>query len=122
MATLPRLRRRNKHQAHVDRPDAITGNFELHYEDVIHRNRAFIITFIATGLLAIAAFVPAAVYKSTADSQRVIIEVESGKITNPTQITIIKGDPEAGGGGYIEFGLPKCLPGQSPVITSCVTK
>ena len=106
MATIPSLlkRRNNKHQAHVDRPAIITGNFELHYEDVVRRNRFIIISFVATGLLAVAAFVPAAVYQSTADNQRVTIEAEDGKITNPAQIIIIKGDNDAGEDGYIEFG------------------
>jgi predicted xylose isomerase-like sugar epimerase len=97
------IRRSNKHQARVDRPGAITGNFELHYEDVIHRNKAFIITFIATGLIAVAAFIPSAVYQSTADSQRVTVEVEAGKITNPAQVTIVKDDGSTGSDSYIEF-------------------
>lgn len=104
MVRIPKIRRHKKFQAHVDRPNAITGNFELHYEDVIHRNRFVIIAFVLTGMLAVGAFIPAAVYQSTADSKRIIIEVEDGEITNPAQITIIKGDTAAGGDGYIEFG------------------
>jgi hypothetical protein len=103
-ALIPKIKRRSKHQARVDRPTAITGNFELHYEDVVHQNRFVLIAFLVTGLLAVAAFIPAAVYQSTADSQRVVVEVEDGKITNPTQVTIVKGDTAAGGTGYIEFG------------------
>ncbi|MDB5182584.1 MAG: hypothetical protein JWO47_368 [Candidatus Saccharibacteria bacterium] len=105
MATLRRLRKRtDKYQAHVDRPAVITGNFEMHYEDVVQRNRFIIIAFVLTGLLAVAAFIPAAVYQSTADSQRIIVEAENGKITNPAHVTIVKGDTAAGGDGYIEFG------------------
>ena len=104
MVRLPKIKRYKKHQAHVDRPTAITGNFELHYEDVVHRNRFAIVALILTGMLALAAFIPAAVYRATADSKRVIIEVEGGKITNPTQVTVIKGDNAAGADGYIEFG------------------
>jgi hypothetical protein len=107
MVRIPKIKRGTKHQDRVDRPDVITGNFELHYEEVVHRNRFVIVAFIATGLLAVAAFIPSAVYESTADSQRVSVEVESGKITNPTQVTIIKGDSAAGGDGYIEFGTAK---------------
>lgn len=102
MVRIPRIKR-NKRQARVDRPALITGNFDLHYEDVIQHNRFVIIAVIVTGLLAVAAFIPAAVYETTADSQRVIIEAENGKITNPAQITVIKGDTAAGGDGYIEF-------------------
>jgi hypothetical protein len=105
MARLKRLRKRSdKYQAHVDRPNVITGNFEMHYEEVVHQNRFVIIAFVLTGLLAVAAFIPSAVYQSTADSQRIVVEVENGKVTNPTQVTIIKNDTAAGGNGYIEFG------------------
>lgn len=96
-------RRNKKQQAHVDRPTAITGNFELRYEEVVHQNRFVIIAFVLSGLLAVAAFIPAAVYQSTADSQRIIVEVENGIITNPQQVTIVQGDSTAGGNGYIEF-------------------
>lgn len=104
MVRIPKLKRGQKHQAHVDRPTVVTGNFALHFEEVIHQNRMVIITFLATGLLAVAAFIPTAVYQSIADSQRVTVEVENGKITNPLLITIVKGDLAAGGESYIEFG------------------
>ncbi len=104
MATLSRLRQRNKHQRRVDRPNVITGNFDLHYEEVVRRNRFMIVAFLATGLLAVAAFIPVAVYESTADSKRVTVDVENGKISNPSQITVVKGDSETGNDGYIEFG------------------
>lgn len=104
MPRLPKIKRRNKHQSRVDRPTVITGKFDLHYEDVVHQNRFVLVAFLATGLLAVAAFIPAAVYRSTADSQRVIIEVEEGTITNPSQVTIVKGDTSSGGNSYVEFG------------------
>lgn len=120
MPTLPRIKRRNKHQDRVDRPVIITGNFELHYEDVIRRNRFVIIAFALTGLLAVAALVPVAVYRSTADSQRITVEVENGKITNPAQVTVIKGDTTAGGDGYIEFGQKTCAPNEKPTLNDCL--
>jgi hypothetical protein len=104
MSAVSRFKRRNKHQAHVDRPTVITGNFEMHYEEVVHQNRFVIIVFALTGLLAVAAFIPAAVYRSTADSQRVIVEVATGTITNPQKVTVVRGDTTAGGDGYVEFG------------------
>lgn len=104
MAIVSRLRGRNKHQKRVDRPNVITGSFDMHYEDVVRRNRFVVVAFLATGLLAVAAFIPAAVYESTADSKRVTVDAENGKITNPAQITVVKGDSETGNDGYIEFG------------------
>ena len=102
MVRLPKIKR-TKHQARVDRPNVITGNFELQYEDVVHRNRFIIIAFALSGLLAVATFIPAAVYRSTADSQRIIVEAENGTVSNPRLVTIVKGDTTAGGDGYIEF-------------------
>ncbi len=104
MVRIPKITRNKKFQAHVDRPAVITGNFELLYEDVVHRNRFVIVGFVLTGLLAVAAFIPTAVYQSTADSQRTIVEVENGVITNPAHVTVVKGDSAAGSDGYIEFG------------------
>ena len=53
MPSIPFIKRKNKHQAHVDRPLTVTGNFELHYEEVVRRNRLAIIAFVATGLAAL---------------------------------------------------------------------
>jgi hypothetical protein len=104
MVKMPKIARNSKHQAHVDRPVVITGKFDLHYEDVVQHNRFAIIAFVLVGLLSIAAFVPAAVYRSNADSRRIILDVESGKVTNPDGITIIRGDITAGNEGYVQFG------------------
>jgi len=104
MALLSKIKRTNKHQARVDKPVIVTGNFELHYEDVIKRNRLAIVAFMVTGMLAVAAFILAAVYQSTANNERITVDVEDGKIANPAQVTVVKGDTEAGGNGYIEFG------------------
>ena len=101
---MPKIVRNSKHQAHVDRPIVITGKFDLHYEDVVQHNRFAIIAFVLVGLLSVAAFVPAAVYRSNADSRRIIIDVEGGKVTNPSSITIVKGDITAGNEGYVQFG------------------
>lgn len=103
MPALPKLPRKNKHQSHVDRPAVITGNFSLHYEDVINNNRFLVTFFVLTGLLAAAVFVPTAVYQSTADSQRIIIDAESGTVINSSNLIIVKGDATAGGEGYVEF-------------------
>lgn len=107
---MPKLlirRRRNKYQAHTDRPTTVTGNFELQFEEVIRNNRLVIIAFVATGLIALAAFIPAAVYQSLAGSERVSVEVESGIISNPSQVIKVQNDNSAAGGGYIEFGPAK---------------
>jgi hypothetical protein len=116
------LRRRNKHQEHIDRPTSVTGNFELQYEEVVRRNRFIIIALSATGLIALAAFIPSAVYYSTARSDEVILEAENGKFTNPNHIIQVEGDLGAGRSGYIEFRLPYCQATQQPEKDSCLKR
>ena len=122
MVRIPKIKRSHKHQDRVDRPVVITGNFELHYEEVIRRNRFVVIALVLSGLLAVAAFIPAAINQSTADSQRVTVEVENGKITNPAQVTIIKNDTAAGGNGYIEFGPQPCAKSQAYAVDTCTVQ
>lgn len=92
--------RRDKHK-----PAVITGEFELHYEDVINKNRYALVALFASGLVLIAAFVPSAVYESTANTERVSVEAESGYITNPELVTKVEGDPSASDSSFIEFSL-----------------
>jgi hypothetical protein len=116
------LKRKQKLSEHVDKPAIVTGNFELHYEEVVKRNRYAIIALIAGGLLALGAFIPSAVYHSVANEERVIVEVESGKINNPALITEVHGDVSAGESGYIEFGERFCREGESPQKDNCVAR
>ena len=88
-------------------PTIVTGNFELHYEDVIHRHSKLVIALFATGLLSLGVFLPKAADQSSAGMDHVTVEVESGKVSNPTFVSRIGGDISAGGNSYIEFsGIP----------------
>jgi len=99
MARIPKFRRRgDKHQSQVDRPITVTENFELEYEEIVKHNKFAIIAFLATGLVALAAFVPAAVYQSVAGTETVTIETEEAKLTNGAQVGL---DSAAAGGKYI---------------------
>ncbi len=102
MAVLDKLRKRNKHQTRVDRPEIITNKFELNFEDVVQHNRLAIVVFISAGLLAVAMLVPSAVYQSTADNKRVIVQAEDGRVSNPSKVTLVKSDSSSED-GYIEF-------------------
>ncbi len=93
--------RREKHKP----VKAVTGDFELHYEDVINRNRFWIVALFASGLVLLAAFVPSAVYHSVAEQDQVSIEAETGLIINPELVTRAEGDVTASGNSYIEFRL-----------------
>ena len=101
MAVLDKLRKRNKHQTRVDRPEIITNKFELNFEDVVQHNRLAIVVFISAGL-AVAMLVPSAVYQSTADNKRVIVQAEDGRVSNPSKVTLVKSDSSSED-GYIEF-------------------
>ena len=99
MPSIPKIRRRgSKRQINVDRPLSVTANFELHYEEVVKHNKFAIIAFLATGLLAIGAFIPTAVYQSVAGTETVTIETEDAKLSNGAQV---ESDPAAAGGLYI---------------------
>jgi hypothetical protein len=94
------LRRRKNKIPHADRPAAVTGNFELHYEEVVRNNRFAIIAFIATGLVAMAAFIPTAVYHSVAGSSTVTIEAENAQVIDGARIST---DAGASDGRFILF-------------------
>lgn len=85
------------------RPEAVTGSFELHYEDVVSRNRYALVALFASGLVLLAVFVPTAVYHSVADTGRVSVEAEGGVIIRPEYVTKVEGDVTASGNSYIEF-------------------
>ncbi len=116
------LKRRQKMTEHTDRPTVVTGNFELHYEEVVRRNRFAIIALIAGGLLALGAFIPTAVYRSVADQNKVTVEVESGEVNNPILITEVHGDASASESGYIEFSQRYCRAQEVPQKDNCVAK
>lgn len=101
---MPSLRR-SKSRPQKHKPEVVTGGFELHYEDVVHRNRFVLITLFASGLILLAAFIPSAVYQSVAEQDIVSIEAENGLIINPEYVRLVEGDMNASDDGYIEFSL-----------------
>lgn len=115
MPSLPKLRPKSRHQAHVDRPVVVTNNFQLHYEDVVHRHSKLVVVVFAVGLLTLTMFIPKIVHESVADVRYGAVEVESGKVSNPSFVSRIKGDITAGDNSYIEFSGTPCL--QLPINT-----
>ncbi len=100
MPTMSLIKRKNKRQAHVDRPNVVTGNFELHYEEIVRRNRFVVIAFAATALIAVAAFIPTAVYQSVAGSDTVIVEPEEANLSGGAAVGT---DADAASGRFIQF-------------------
>jgi hypothetical protein len=104
---MPSLRRSVRRRTPKNQPEIVTGNFELHYEDVIHRHSKMVVALFATGLIALAVFIPKAVDQSSAGVERVTVEIESGQVSNPTFVSRVGGDISAGNDTYIEFsGIP----------------
>ncbi|MBA2279456.1 hypothetical protein H0V99_03405 [Candidatus Saccharibacteria bacterium] len=97
------LRRGRRVRTEKHKPEIVTGNFELHYEDVIQRNRFVLIALFASGLVLLTAFIPSAVYRSIADTDQVSIEVEKGVIVHPELVNTVSDDVSASGNSYIEF-------------------
>jgi hypothetical protein len=100
---MPSLRRNRRVRALKHKPEVVTGNFELHYEDIVKDNRFAIITIFATGLVLLAVFIPGAVYQSTARPDQISVEAEAGLLVNPEFVNIVDNDITASDDSYIEF-------------------
>jgi hypothetical protein len=100
---MPTLRRGNKIRREKHKPEAVTGSFELHYEDVVSRNRFALVLVFATSLLVLVAFIPSVVNRSVAGPDKASIEAEAGTIVNPELVTQVENDITASGDSYIEF-------------------
>lgn len=86
------------------RPEIVTGDFELHFEEVVNRNRYSLVALLTGGLLVLTLLVPGVVYYSQADVGNVLIEAEDGNQINKGNIRQIK--DEETGLIYIEFTSP----------------
>lgn len=101
MAILGRSGAKSRREKH--KPEVVTGDFELHFEDVVNRNRFVLAAVLAGGLVLLAVVVPGAVYQSMADTDIVSVELEQGIITNPQSVIKADGDVTASESGFIEF-------------------
>jgi hypothetical protein len=99
------LKRGRKIRHHKHKPEVVTGDFELHYEDVVNRNRYAMVALLASGLVLLAVFVPSVVYRSVADTDNISVEAEQGRVINPELVTKVEGDVTASDNSYIEFRL-----------------
>lgn len=97
------LRRSAGNNKKTRKPELVTGDFELHYEDIVNRNRFALVALIAFGLVLLAALTPKVADYSNADSDKFLIDIESGYMSNQDKLNIISDDPEAGGSTFIEF-------------------
>jgi hypothetical protein len=101
-------------------PEVVTGSFDLHYEELVNRNRHMIIAVFAIGLVILAAVVPFAVFHSLAGGDFFGAEVETGTLSSTTLITKTT-DTTASGNSYITFKLPACPSGQTGTFPNCTT-
>ena len=95
-----RLSRKKQH------PEVVTGDFELHFEEVVNRNRYTLVALLTSGILIMALVVPGAVYYSTADTNIISIEAEKGIIINKDNVLQSSDDNTASDNSYIEFKIP----------------
>lgn len=102
---MPTLKRGYKRRADKHKPEVVTGSFELHYEDVVNRNRFALIALFASGLVLVAAFIPNIVDRSIAEHENVSVEAEHGTVVNPSFVQMVDGDATASEDSYIEFRL-----------------
>ncbi len=100
---MPTLRRGYKRRVEKHKQEVVTGAFELHYEDVVNRNRFALIALFASALILVAAFIPRVIDTSIADTDQISVEAEGGTIINPHLVELVSGDMTASEDGYIEF-------------------
>jgi hypothetical protein len=79
------------------------------------------LTVISLVIVALAAIVPVAVYRSLAGGSFFGSEVEGGALSSGTLITKVTNDATASGNGYIMFNLPPCPSGQQGTFPNCTT-
>ncbi len=100
---MPTLRRGYKRRSDKHKAEIVTGDFELHYEDIVNRNRIALVALFSSALILLAAFIPSAINQSVADTDQISVEAEVGKVINPELVKFIDGDITASEDGYIEF-------------------
>jgi hypothetical protein len=100
---MPTLRRGYRRRSDKQKPEIVTGSFELHYEDVVNQNRFAIVLVFTSVLIAVAAFIPRVIDTSVADTDKVSIEAEKGDVINQNLVEFISGDVTASENSYIEF-------------------
>jgi len=97
------------------RPEVVTGNFSLHYEDLVKKNRYFVVGIVGIGLIAAAVVIPVAIYRSIAATGATSFEAEGGT----SSISVTKGsDAQASGGSFIQFHTYSAIAGLSSSTTS----
>ncbi|MCA9348425.1 hypothetical protein KC867_03380 [Candidatus Saccharibacteria bacterium] len=97
------MAKKNKSAPKGSSGEIVTGSFELHFEEVISRNRFGIALLIAGGVLVLALITPGAVYYSQAGSRSTVIEAERGVVVNELGVRLVP--VTDGHEGYVEFGI-----------------
>jgi len=95
----------------------VTGKFDLHYEDLIKRNRYLLMALTGGTIALLAIVIPVAVYRSLAGTGAASLEAEDGTLTTQAVATT---DATASGGQYVTFTPPSCPAGQTGTPPNCV--
>lgn len=85
--------------------EIVTGDFELHFEEVVNRNRYTLVALITGGLLLLTILVPGVTYYSQAKTKNTLIEAESGQLINDLNVKKVPAS-NSNEPSYVEFILP----------------
>jgi len=91
---------KHKAQQKKSKLEVVTGDFELHFEEVVNRNRFIVLILVTGSLILLAMLVPGFAYYSQAGVDNTLLEAEGGKVINSENI--ILSNPEA-----IEFRVKR---------------
>jgi len=91
---------KHKAQQKKSKSEVVTGDFELHFEEVVNRNRFIVLILVTGSLILLAMLVPGLAYYSQAGVDNALLEAEGGKVINSENI--ILSNPEA-----IEFRVKR---------------
>ena len=79
---------KHKAQQKKSKLEVVTGDFELHFEEVVNRNRFIVLILVTGSLILLAMLVPGFAYYSQAGVDNTLLEAEGGKVINSENIIL----------------------------------
>ena len=79
---------KHKAQQKKSKLEVVTGDFELHFEEVVNRNRFIVLILVTGSLILLAMLVPGFAYYSQAGVDNALLEAEGGKVINSENIIL----------------------------------
>lgn len=79
---------KHKAQQKKSKSEVVTGDFELHFEEVVNYNRFIVLILVTGSLILLAMMVPGLAYDSQAGVDNTLLEAEGGKVINSENIIL----------------------------------